>query len=159
MSAEEWSYLLFTRRAATVNGVENARFAKANYVSGDNKTPVILIFPDDYIQPTNHANGNLLIYKPKGINDAAADFSINEYNYSSLAQMEKNGCVILMSRGVREYDDEGVPVINEGSLTFWSSSANGDEAAFALKADASSLGVVSMGRQNGAAVRLVRDVE
>lgn len=73
--------------------------------------------------------------------------------------MEKNGCVFLICNGMREYDDEGVPVINEGSLTFWSSSANGDEAAFALKADATSLGVVSMGRQNGVAVCLVRDVE
>lgn len=51
LSAEEWSYLLFTRPASTVNGVANARFAKATYVYKVNNEGVrkqlLMIFPDN----------------------------------------------------------------------------------------------------------------
>ncbi len=87
----EWDYLLNTRSASTVAGVENARFAKAqvNGVHG------LILFPDSYTHPDGVAN-------PVGINETGdAGWNGNSYNVADWTKMEEAGCVFLPTAGWR----------------------------------------------------------
>ena len=139
----EWDYVLFKRDASTVNGVENARFAKAivNNIHG------LILFPDDYTHPNEVA-------LPTGINDyGMTGWNENNYSVADFLSMEVAGAVFLPAAGSRD----GIMVSGVGSAgNYWSTthdnSSNSLELRFynsALFADASFF------RYLGHSVRLV----
>ena len=90
-SKADWDFILYTRSASTVAGVENARFAKGqvNGVHG------LILFPDSYTHPDGVAN-------PEGINETGdAGWNDNSYNVADWTKMEDAGCVFLPTAGWR----------------------------------------------------------
>ena len=100
LTMDEWMYLTGDpnessydkRSASTVNGVENARFAKA-YLFGT--THGLILFPDSYTHPDGVA-------QPTGINNSWSDsWNANQYSVSDWRKMEAAGCVFLPAAGYR----------------------------------------------------------
>ena len=100
LTTGEWSYLLGSRSASTINGTSNARFARA-YLFGT--TRGIILFPDQYTHPAGVAY-------PTNINQNApsSSFTINQYSSEDWAKMEAAGCVFLPFAGMR-YANSGSP--------------------------------------------------
>lgn len=91
-TAAEWNYILGRRRASTLNGVNNARYAKACLLGSIHG---VILFPDHY----NHPAGVAL---PTGINDERdTSWNANQYSSADWAQMEAAGCVFLPAAGNR----------------------------------------------------------
>lgn len=86
LTLSQWTYLLKTRTASTINDKPNARYAKAII----NGIPGLLLFPDDYSHPSN-----VTAIDNSSINVVNKDFSINVYYGSSWEKMEKAGVVFL----------------------------------------------------------------
>jgi hypothetical protein len=148
LSKDEWTYLLTTRSASTVNGTANARYAKA-YLFGT--THGIIIFPDVYTHPAGVA-------APTGINATnSTSWSGNQYNATDWSKMEAAGCVFLPAAGYRN----GVTVTDVGNCGYyWSSTAyDGDNANFMyFGSDGLGAGLLSY-RKFGRSVRLVFPAE
>ena len=146
-SGGEWEYLFNTRSASTVNGTENARFAKA-YLFGT--THGIILFPDEY----SHPDG---VTAPTGIN-ATSNTSWNENKYAAedWAKMEAAGAVFLPAAGTRN----GTDVSNVGSRGYyWSSTATIAYRAYGLYFDSSYvLPANDLYRCYGYSVRLVQNL-
>ena len=106
MTENEWAYLIWYRSASTLNGVANARFAKAT-VGGVEGVQGALIFPDSYTHPANVA-------LPTNINVGDASFSANSYAVGDFELMEDAGVVFMPLAGER-YDNT-----NNGIQTFFS---------------------------------------
>ena len=160
LTKDEWVWLLGPndapnpgtncRTSSTVNGVANARFAKAKLFD---TTYGLIIFPDSYTHPDGVAF-------PVGIN-ATDDTSWNDNAYTAdgWGKMEAAGAVFLPAAG----DRIGAEVYDVGSLgRYWSSSSKtsaADEAHFvnfiSNKLNPQSGHV----RPIGCSVRLVRPVE
>lgn len=85
LSAEEWNYLLFRRKASTINGVANARFVicKVEYKKG------IIIFPDQYKHPKS-------VPEIFSANDESGFSNDNSFNDSEWEKMEKAGAVFIV---------------------------------------------------------------
>jgi hypothetical protein len=94
MTRSEQEYLYFARSASTVNGVENARFVKAN-VNGVNG---LIIFPDVYDHPD-------AVTLPTGINATSTTYATNTYNSTQWTLLEANGCIFLPAAGYRTDTD------------------------------------------------------
>lgn len=92
LTVSQWTYLLNTRTASTINGKSNARYAKAII----NGVPGILLFPDTYSHPSN-----VTAIEKNSINVVNKDFSINVYYGSSWEKMEKAGVVFLPANNLR----------------------------------------------------------
>lgn len=84
MTESEARYLIDTRSASTVNGVENARWFRAT-IGG---TAGIVLLPDVYTHPVSVA-------LPSGINDIEPEYNINTYSLSEWELMETAGAVFL----------------------------------------------------------------
>lgn len=162
LTAAEWTYLLFTRSASTVNGTANARYAKAT-VSG---MKGVILFPDSYVHPDG-------VSKPKStsINKETVDSDENIYSASDWTAMENAGCVFLIANGWRG----GLKVsilwgTNVDCIgNYWSSTHADEKWAWGLTFnDAITIGANHADaifqvdgirdRYNGFAVRLVRDI-
>lgn len=91
MTYNEWVYLLLTRSASKVNGVDNARFAKAVVASING----LILFPDSYTHPSD-------VTQPMDINEEG-DGGWNNNSYSDIEwhKMEEAGCVFLPAAGYR----------------------------------------------------------
>jgi len=94
MTRSEQEYLYFARSASTVNGVDNARFVKAN-VNGVNG---LIIFPDVYDHPD-------AVTLPMGINATSTTYAANTYNSTQWTLLEANGCIFLPAAGYRTDTD------------------------------------------------------
>ena len=108
LTTEEWVCVLTIRSASTVNGVANARFAKA--VVAD--VYGLILFPDSYEHPMGVA-------QPIGINETGAGWNGSNYTAIDFALMEANGAIFLPSAGDRtdtNYFD------NDHRGSYWSSS-------------------------------------
>ena len=95
----EWKYLLYERDASTVNGVANARFAKAtvNGVAG------LIIFADIYTHPAG-------IVQPVNINTSACLYTGNNYTAAEWAEITEAGAAFLPAASFRYwYDVYGYP--------------------------------------------------
>lgn len=91
MESYEWTYLLETRSASTVNGTENARYAKAKV----NDVYGLIVFPDQYTHPTG-------VTLPIGINSTSnTGWDGNNYSASDWEAMEEVGAVFLPAAGQR----------------------------------------------------------
>ncbi len=109
LTKDEWTYLFNTRSASTVNGTENARYAKA-YLFGT--THGVIIFPDSYTHPAGVA-------APLGINETSyTSWDGNQYTATDWAKMEAAGCVFLPAAGWR--DATTIKKVNE-YVRYWTS--------------------------------------
>ena len=147
LSADEWKYLLNTRRAMKIGTKDNARYvrAKVHGIKG------LIIFP------------NQIVWIETTMGDAPTTCNTGNDNYTYVptnAQwtvLEAAGCVFLPAAGWRD----GSSVNNDGTLgRYWSSStmdAYGNPAQVMVF---NSLGTSVSGnvRYQGCSVRLVRDV-
>ena len=144
LSHGEWDYLINSRPASTLNGVENARHAKAvvNGIAG------LILFPDHYYHPEG-------IALPVNINAYSSLFTDNEYTMEQWYEMEAAGAVFLPTAGIRS---GGVPTV--GSLgIYWSTTPSG--SSYAHRFDFTNDYVVAWGidsRWYGYSVRLVKNV-
>ena len=103
LSISEWDYLINTRPASSLNGVDNARYVCAT-VAG---IIGMIIFPDSYTHPDNVAT-------PIGINPNGPDplkddainnrYNSNNYSITDWSYMEDAGCVFLPMTGIRVGD-------------------------------------------------------
>jgi len=90
LTTEEWVYVLTIRSTSTVNGVANARFAKA--VVAD--IYGLIMFPDTYEHPFG-------VVQPIGINETGTGWNGSNYTAMDFALMEANGAIFLPSAGDR----------------------------------------------------------
>lgn len=152
LTSDEWDYLFNTRSATTVNGEDNARYAKAKLF---NNTYGVILFPDSYTHPDGVA-------LPTGINNSGdTSWDGNKYTDADWAKMEAAGCVFLPAAGYRY--GETVYKTNEAGY-YWSSSPDDATNAYsvnfnnyALLPSDSSYG--SSYRSFDCSVRLVYDVK
>jgi hypothetical protein len=143
LSKNEWNYVLNNRTASTVNGCENARYAKAKV----NGAEGVILFPDIYEHPAG-------VDPPHSINAPTAPFSSNTYSADAWMEMEFNGAVFLPAAGVRS----GTTVGGGGSYGYyWTASAtnDGDSKAFRLFMSDTELSFGSTNSCYGYSVRLV----
>ena len=149
LKSDEWTYLFNSRSASTVNGTENARFAKAKLFG---TTYGVILFPDDYEHPAD-------ITTPlTGINATGnTSWSANQFTAAEWEKMESAGCVFLPAAG----DRKGTSVNNANLRGNYWSSSDGSNAGAACRMlfFATGLNPASDGeRYYGYSVRLVRDV-
>ena len=145
MTQDEWNYLLFSRSASTVNGVANARFAKAT-VNGKSG---IILFPDTYSHPTE-------VTQPININNATLGFA-NSYTADNWTLMQDAGAVFLPAGGWRS----GTSVSEAGSCGYYLSSTRGtdDSRVARVQVSSSTVNVGNSYRRSGESVRLVMGEE
>lgn len=134
------------RKSSTVNGVENARFAKTKV----NGTKGLIVFPDSYTHPDGvaaPANGSINVY---GI------FNWNDDNYSvdDWGKMEAAGCVFLPDAGYRL--ETSVYDVGSGGR-YWSSAYKPDLSAYCVRFVSDYVATMHDSfRYRGLSVRLVR---
>ena len=145
LTYDEWQYVLFTRSASTINGVENARYAKANVADVDG----VILFPDYYMHPSEVA-------LPVGINGTDnTGWEGNNYSADGFALMQSAGAVFLPAAGYR--DRTSVYYVGS-SGHYWSASHSGSGYAYSLYFNDNLLETNYNGRYFGLSVRLVRPV-
>ena len=156
LTTDEWVWVLGPynnplpgtncRTSSTVNGIANARFAKAtvNSVSG------VVLFPDTYTHPSGAA-------APVSINVKSASFTSNNWSGNAWTAMEDAGCVFLPAAGNRG----GTSVGYVGSSgRYWSASYGDSINAYYAYFDDSYLNPqVDSYRYYGFSVRLVRSAQ
>lgn len=134
------------RTSSTVNGVENARFAKAT-VAGK---AGLIIFPDSYTHPGD-------VTAPTSINTASAAFTVNTYDATAWGKMEAAGAVFLPAAGYRSAAT--VNYVGERGY-YWSSTSYSSDVTRAKRSVYFANNVVVMdlydSRASGFSVRLVR---
>ena len=109
LTKNEWVYLFETRNASTVNGIANARYAKAKVADMQG----VILFPDSYMHPSSVA-------QPTGINETGnTGWNGNIYSISDFSLMQAAGAVFLPAAGSRV----GTSVSGVGSVgCYWSAS-------------------------------------
>ncbi len=145
LTNDENKYLCLTRKASTVNGVADARYAKA-MVNGING---LILFPDEYNPPQS-------VRAPVNININEAPFSENSYSSKEWLLLEAAGAVFLPSAGVRF--GQHVDDIYHGY--YYSSTAANASGAYSLGIRGSDITLDWGGwRLYGISVRLVQDAD
>lgn len=123
MSWNEWNYLLYTRPASTVNGVENARFAQT-IVEGVNG---LILFPDEF-----EWNSATMGAVPGKINTGDSSWNSTDHTLAQFEAMEAAGIIYMPDTGYLRpdgYQHEG----NMGS--HWTSTVDGSSSAISLDFD------------------------
>lgn len=145
LTKDEWSYLLNSRTASTINGEANARYTKA-VVNGTNG---LVLFPDNFTMPSGMSY-------PSGINTSSASFNGNSYTESQWSRMEGAGCIFLPAAGERA--GAGTLVGSVGtSGYYWSSMYSDEYASWEMLFNGGDLFMRDIFRNLGLSVRLVRD--
>jgi len=168
LSNAEWGYLFKTRINSTVNGVANARFARATInlpsASADANTAGVhgvLLFPDGFVRPDGIDNE---VAWGSSVN-SAADFD-NNGGWNSLAKissvgwkmLEAAGCVFLPAAGYRYSLEIRMP---GSTIYYWSSTPYESNAAHTYNVHFGTNGMYvpnMSSRYNGFNVRLVREI-
>ena len=163
LTADEWQWLLTPktgdpdpgtncRTSSTVNGVENARYAKASV----NGIKGLIIFPDSYTHPAG-------VTLPSGINTKDAAYTVNTYTAADWSAIQAAGAVFLPAAGYR-YWYSGSDYRIDGNNTYggyWTrtcGSNNGNaQAIYFSESNVSAYD--DRARWTSISVRLVRDVE
>jgi len=111
LTSVEWKYVFNSRRASSIGGVNNARYAKAKI----GIYPGIILFPDNYSHPSG-------VSIPVAINDeGTTGWTRNKYSYSDWNKMEKAGAVFLPADGYYDgISGYGIHVLNNPSGLYWS---------------------------------------
>ena len=148
LTKDEWTYLFNTRSASTVNGTENARYAKA-YLFGT--THGVIIFPDVYTHPAG-------VTAPTGINATNyTSWNGNRYTATDWAKMEAAGCVFLPAAGRRD----GTNIFNvDAYVRYWTSTYYSAQMAYHVGIAESGMNPADYNQKYfGYSVRLVRDAD
>ena len=147
-----------TRRSATVNGVPNARFAKA-YLFGT--IHGCIIFPDGYVHPAGVPGLDYI-----NVMDVEAAWNANQYTLEQWMLMQEAGAVFLPSAGCHEVGNGGYVKIQDTDkhCYYWTSTPdfkdNNPHMARNVRISKDSMYPDSQtSRTRGNSVRLVRDVE
>ena len=121
----EWKYVLYERNATKLNGVYNARYARARIALGKNEEDReyvngLIIFPDVY----NHPEDVDLPAKESinyTTNNQHYGYAENTYTVEKWEKMEAAGAVFLPAAGQRIYTDGnlGFTEVGEGGH-YWS---------------------------------------
>ena len=152
LTRNEWVYMFYTRSGATVNGVSNARYAKAKI--GD--YPGILLFPDDFDDTAAYTGvtwgdintANTAWDAATGLTTCTTDVFDNT--------LAPAGCVFLPAAGFRS----GTTVGDAGLLGYYWSSSPYSTATHAYLVSFSAGGVYPQNynyRFYGFSVRLARE--
>lgn len=155
----EWNWILYNRNASIVNGVSNARFAKARV----NEVYGLILFPDSYFHPSGVA-------LPVGINstEETIGWNNNSYDIANWMKMENEGAVFLPAAGYRTSVANtslmnGVHSINTASIYWtassWTVSSDNTIRAIMVECNDDYMGFVGLSRACGCSVRLVQDVQ
>ena len=117
LSSDEWTYLLVTRDADLNN---------LGTVAGDSG---LIILPDGWVQPSG-----VPVYKPA---DEGFYYKNNIYTADQWKVMAASGAVFLPCRGYGYNDEEDEDKYKEENQrdhgTYWSSTANGEDKAYAIR--------------------------
>lgn len=146
LTATELSVILLYRSAATINGISEARYAKAT-VNGING---LIVFPDNYTNP----NGVSL---PSHINEAdIGGWSANVYGKDDWKKMEAYGAVFMP---ITARTDIGL-VTNTAVGYYWSATVGGDagKAYYWYFSESGLNPSLQVFRHYGNAVRLVKNL-
>jgi len=138
------------RTSSTVDGVPNARYAKATVADKAG----LIIFPDSYTHPGD-------VTAPASVNAADAVYTVNSYNATAWGKMEAAGAVFLPAAGSRSVvmnnSVQGCGVIGG----YWSSVPHVGEPsnmAYSLSFQPSAIGPSVFNPITfGSSVRLVQD--
>ncbi len=148
LSADEWDYILNSRPDAankrTIGGIiQMVEHEDTIFMKG------AILLPDEFEMPEGlHMNMNATTYRT------------NIYMPKDWARLEANGAVYFPLNAYRN----GLKVLDEKSSTptaghYWTSTADGDANAKAIKIDENGWVIESAPRAYGMGVRLVKDVE
>ncbi len=149
LSTGEWIYLMDTRSGPTINGVENCRYAevKVNNVKG------LMLFPDKFAWPSEVSS------KPTTFNTFSSNWNNVNYSTTDFGKLETAGVIFIPAAGYRTSTMTSAKIEGAGEYGgSWSSSCNGKDNAYRVSFyDNQIYSQSSIGRENGYAVRLVRD--
>ena len=120
LSKEEWTYLLKTRSASTINGVPNARFVKCTF----QEKRGLLIFPDEFEWPT----GAGAAPAASAINNGTANYDAVVYRVYANTLIAR-GCVFLQADG---YVTGGVLKNANVAGNYWTSSTRNASDSYVL---------------------------
>lgn len=146
LTRDEWDYLFNSRKASTVGGTADGRYAKAKV----NKVAGVILFPNSYTHPDG-------VTPPANVNDKNAGYNSNNYDVTAWTLMETAGAVFLPAAGYRN----GTSVGKAGEYgLYWSSSPNTSHGIYADHVHFYDNNMYLNGddRQQGNCVRLVKDV-
>jgi len=152
---EAWDYLIYNRRASTIDGTANCRWVRATV----NGIPGIILFPDIYTHPVG-------VVIPKGINGSgnyATGFNNNIYDATAWGKMEAAGAVFLPITGRRQGTEVTAAVgqLNVSAF-YWTSTPRSNIGASESSASCFNFNNSSIEwhyyqiRYHGCSVRLVR---
>lgn len=148
MTSNEWTYLLTQRQASTVNGIANARFARAKVAN----VMGLIVFPDTYIHPSGVA-------QPLAINESSTpDWEQNNYYAADWLKMEAIGAAFLPAAGDRDQTTIYSPGV---SGNYWSASYYSSAFSYYMYFSKRLLhaATTGTGRCCGLSVRLVCDAK
>ena len=136
------------RTSSTVNGVENARYAKATVVGKAG----LIIFPDSYTHPGD-------VTAPASVNTTGASYTANSYDATAWGKMEAAGAVFLPAAGSRFADNNRFVQACEVLGFYWSSVLyyNDETAHNLIFQEYSVVPSGSSSINQGMSVRLVKD--
>lgn len=120
LSKEEWTYLLKTRSASTINGVPNARFVKCTF----QEKRGLLIFPDEFEWPA----GAGAAPAESAINNGSANYDAVVYRVYANTLIAR-GCVFLQADG---YVTGGVLKNANVAGDYWTSSTRNASDSYVL---------------------------
>lgn len=120
LSKDEWTYLLKTRSASTINGVPNARFVKCTF----QEKRGLLIFPDEFEWPANAGAAPAAT----AINNATANYDTVVYRVYANTLIAR-GCVFLQADG---YVTGGVLKNANVAGNYWTSSTRNTSDSYVL---------------------------
>lgn len=149
LTMAEWSYIIQTRNASTVNGTSNCRYAKATINTDGTSVKGMILFPDGGTFASSEFTD---VGSP---NSSNVDYTTT-CTTAQWTALEAKGCVFLPAAGYRK----GATWYNDYNY-YWSlSSTSYNSDAYNVRFSSTSISISNNGiRPYGAAIRLVQDVE
>lgn len=127
MSQAEWSYLLNSRSASTLNGVSNARYSYVKIQDDNNViTSGLMVYPDVFAWPTT--TGAPSVISASNINAPLAwtNTSVPTYSASQWRELEDAGCVFLPAKGRYNWQSNTGRFQDDGEGFYWTSTPISD---------------------------------
>lgn len=156
MNNTEWTYMLQYRTTSTLNGVENASFARVRIGSSDG----LLLFPEDVGSKWNTSTMGAY---PSSINSTGSyTWGTDTYTATQYGRMQEVGIMFLPKSGIyynRWMMDRGFYWTNNASPIGYGKGATGSKYAYRMSVIDDHLYTTAEAHERtiAAAVRLVRD--
>lgn len=143
----EMDYIINTRKASTINGIDNAKYAKATVADIGG----LILFSDGYAHPYD-------VTLPTKIHSNSAEYTANNYTVEDWNKMELAGAIFLPATGNRS--GTNYPNYTKSYGYYWSASRyNSTTAKYFYFANTSLSTTQYISKSTGCAVRLVKDVD